>query len=173
MTCFNQASSSSKDAFSMNGVPANWNKQYRTPPQYFSFPINPSVQFSSVDQSCLTPCNPMDCSMPGLPVHHQLPEFTQTHVHWVDDAIQPFYPLLSLLLLSIFPSVRIFSSESALRIRWLKYWSVSFSISPSKTQDWSPLGWTGCISLQSKGFSRVFSNTTVQKHQFFGAQLSL
>ena len=74
-----------------------------------------------------------------------------------------------LLLLSIFPSIRIFSSESVLRIRWPKYWSFSFSVSPSN--DYS--GWTGCISLQSKGLSRAFSNTTVQKHQFFGAQLSL
>ena len=78
-----------------------------------------------------------------------------------------------LLLLSIFPSIRVFSNESALCIRWPKYWSCSFSISPSKTiQDWSPLGWTHLISLQSKGLSRVFSNTTVQKHQFFSTQLS-
>ena len=79
-----------------------------------------------------------------------------------------------LLLLSIFPSIRVFSNESILRIRWPKYWSFSFSISPPKEfQDWFPLGWTGWISLQSKGLSRVFSNTTVQKHQFFGAQFSL
>ena len=74
----------------------------------------------------------MDCSMPGLPVHHQLPEFTQTHVHWVSDAIQPYHPLSSLLLLpSIFHSNRVFSNESVLCIRWPKYWSFSFSISPS------------------------------------------
>ena len=79
-----------------------------------------------------------------------------------------------LLLPSIFPNITVFSNESALRIRWPKYWSFSFNISPSNdTQDWSPLGWTDWISLQSKGLSRVFSNTTVQKHQFFGAQLSL
>ena len=78
-----------------------------------------------------------------------------------------------LLLLSIFPS-RVFSKESALHIRWPKYWSFSFNISPSNEhQDWSPLGWIGWISLQSKGLSRVFSNTTVQKHQFFGTQPSL
>ena len=78
-----------------------------------------------------------------------------------------------LLLPSIFPSIKVFSNESALRIRWPKYWSFSFSISlPMNIQDWFPLGWTGWISLQSKGLSRVFS-TTVQKHQFFGAQLSL
>ena len=70
--------------------------------------------------------------MPGLPVHHQLPEFTQSHVHRVGDAIQPFHPLLSLLLPpSVFPSIRVFSNESALRIRWPKYWSFSFSISSS------------------------------------------
>ena len=78
-----------------------------------------------------------------------------------------------LLLPSIFPSIRVFSNESALCIRWPKYWSFSFNISLSNTQDWSPLGWTGWISLQSKGLSRVFFNTTVQKHQFFSAQLSL
>ena len=79
-----------------------------------------------------------------------------------------------LLLPSVFPSIRVFSNESGICIRWLKYWSVSFSISPSMNiQNWFPLGWTGWISLQSKGLSRVFSNTTVQKHQFFSTQLSL
>ena len=70
-----------------------------------------------------------------------------------------------LLLPSIFPSIRVFSSESVLHFRWPKYWSFSFSISPSNIQDWFPLGWTGLIALQSKGLSRVFSSTTVQKHQ--------
>ena len=75
---------------------------------------------------------------------------------------------------SIFPSIRVFSNESVLHIRWPKYWSFSFSISPSnELQDWFPLGLTGWISLQSKGLSRVFSNTTVQKHEFFSTQLSL
>ena len=74
----------------------------------------------------------MDCSTPGFPVYHQLPEFTQTHVRWVSDAIQPSHPLLSLLLQpSILPSIRVFSNESALRIRWPKYWSFSFNISSS------------------------------------------
>ena len=79
------------------------------------------------------------------------------------------------LLPSIFPSIKVFSSESVLRIRWPLYWSFSFSISCSSEniQDWFPLGWTGWISLQSKGLSRVSSNTTVQKHQFFSSQLSL
>ena len=85
-----------------------------------------------VAQSCLTLCDPMDCSTPGLPVHHHLLELTQTHVHWVGEAIQPSHPLSSLLLLpSIFPSIRVFSNESVLCIRWPKYWSFSFSISPS------------------------------------------
>ena len=82
------------------------------------------------------------------------------------------HPLL--LLPSVFPSIRVFSSESVLCIRWPSIGvSVLASVLPMNTQDWSPLGWTGWISLQSKGLSRVFSNTTVQKHQFFGAQLSL
>ena len=87
------------------------------------------------------------------------------------ESVMPFNHLILcrplLRLPSIFPSIRVFSNESALRIRWPKYWSFSFNISPSNnTQDWSPLGWTGWISLQSKGLSRVFSNTAVQKHQF-------
>ena len=90
-----------------------------------------TLQFSSVPQSCPTLCDPTDCSMPGLLIHHQLPEFTQTHVHWVGDAIQPSHPVSSLFLLpSIFPSIRIFSNESALCISWPKYWSFSFNISP-------------------------------------------
>ena len=90
------------------------------------------LQFSSVSQSCLTLCDPMNCGMPSLPVHHQLPEFTPTQVHWVSDAIQSSHPLSSPLLLpSIFPSIWVFSNESALCIRWPKYWSFSFNISPS------------------------------------------
>ena len=78
-----------------------------------------------------------------------------------------------LLLPSVSPNIRVFSNESAFRRRWPKYWSFSFNIVlPMSTQDSSPLGWTGCISLQSRGLSRVFSNNTVQKHQFFGAQLT-
>ena len=114
----------------------------------------------------------MDCSTPDLPVHHRLPELTQTHVHQVGDAIQPSHPLSSPLLLpSIFPSIRVFSDESALRVRWPRYWSFSLGISSSNEYSGLiSLGWTGWISLQSKGLSRVFSNTTVQKHQFFGPQ---
>ena len=94
--------------------------------------IKEAVQFSSVPQSCPTLCNPMNHSTPGLPVHHQLLEFTQTHVHRVGDAIQPSHPLLSPSPLPpIPPSIRVFSNESTLHIRWPKYWSSSFSISPS------------------------------------------
>ena len=92
----------------------------------------------------------------------------------ISSSVVPSSPLLSLLLLPpIPPSIRVFSNESILRIRWPKYWSFSFSIIPSKEHPgWSPLEWIGWISLQSKGLSRVFSNTTVQKHQFCGAQPS-
>ena len=91
-----------------------------------------TVQFSSVTQSWPTLCNPMDCSTTGLPVHHQLQELAQTHAYQVSDAIQPSHPLSSLLFLpSTFPSIRVFSNESVLPIRWPKYWSFSFSISPS------------------------------------------
>ena len=94
---------------------------------------SPSDQFSSVTQSCPTLCDPMNCSTPGLHVHHHLPEFTQMHIHQVGDAIQPSHSLSSLLLQpTIPPSIRAFSSESTLRMRWPKYWSFSFSIIPSK-----------------------------------------
>ena len=138
----------------------------------FSLPISQLV--SSVTQSCLTLCDPMNHSMAGLPVHHQLPEFTHT---MSSELVMPSNRLFLccplLLLPSIFPSIRVFSNESALRIRWPKYWSFSFSTSvlSMNTQDWSPLEWTDWISLQSKGLSRVFPSTTIQKHQFFGAQL--
>ena len=91
--------------------------------------------FHSVTQLFPTLCDPVDCSMPGFPVHHQLPELTQTHIHWVSDAIQPSYPLSPLS----FPA-SVFSSESALCLRWPKYWSFSFSTSPSNE-------YSGLISL--------------------------
>ena len=100
---------------------------------YISTELFSSVQFSSVTQSCLTLCDPMNRSTLGLPVHHQLPEFTQTQVHWVGDAIQPSHPLSSPSPPASNPSIiRVFSNESTLRMRWPKYWSFSFSISPSK-----------------------------------------
>ena len=133
-----------------------------------------SVQFSRSAQSCLTLCNPMNHSTPGLPVHHQLPEFTQTHIHRVSDAIQPSHPLLSPSPPAPNPS------QHQSLFQWINSaWggqstgvSALKSFFPKNTQDWSPSEWTGWISLQSKGLSRVFSNTTVQKHQFFSAQLS-
>ena len=90
-----------------------------------------SAQFSTVVQSCLTICDPMDCSMPGFPVNYQVPELAQTHVHQVSDTIQPILCDPLLLPPSIFPSIRVFSYESVLRIRWPEYWCFSFSISPS------------------------------------------
>ena len=104
----------------------------------------------------------------SFPLHHQLPEFVQTHVRRVGGAIQPSYPPWSLSSPAFnLPSIRVFSSESVICIRWPKYWSFSISL-PMNIQDWFPLGCTGWISLQPKGLSRVFSITTVQKHQFFG-----
>ena len=124
----------------------------------------------SVTQSCPTLCNPMDCSPRGFPVLHHLPELAQTHVRCIGDVIHPSHPLSSLLFLpSIFPSIRVFSSESALCIRWPKYWSFSFNFSINLSNEYSGLISFRLISMQSKGLSRVFSNTTVQKHQFFGA----
>ena len=142
---------------------------------FWKFTLNVcSVQFSSVTQSCPTFCNPMNRSMPGLPVHHQLPEFTQTHVHWVGYAIQPSHPLLSPSPPApnpsqhqSFPMSQLFAwGGQSIRV------SASASVLPMNTKDWSPLRWTGWIFLQSKGLSRVFSNTTVEKHQFFSTQLS-
>ena len=109
---------------------------------------------------------PHGCSTPGLPVHHQALELTQTHVHRVTVAFQPSHPLSSPSPWpSIFPSIRIFTNESVLRIRWPNIGvSASASVLPMNIQKWLPLRWTGWISLQSKGLSRVFSKTTVQKH---------
>ena len=133
------------------------------------------LQIRSVTQSCLTLFDPMNRSTPGLPVHHQ----HQSPPKLVSiESMMPSNHLILchhlLLLPSIFPSIRVFSRFSVLHMRWPKDWSFSFSISPSN--EYSELisfrmkGW---ISLKSKGLSGVFSNTTVQKHQFFGTQLSL
>ena len=125
-----------------------------------------------VPKSCLTLCDPMDCSMPGFPVFHHIPEFAQTLVYWVSEGIQPSHPLLSpsppVLNLSL--RWRLFWwVGSALLIRWPKYWS--FSVSPSN--EYSGLiscRMTGFICLLSKGLLRIFSRTTILKHQFFGIQ---
>ena len=124
-------------------------------------------------QSCLTLQNLMDYSTPGFPVLHHLLELAQTHVHWISDAIQPSHPLsypsLPTFNLSqhqcLFQGVS--SSHQVAKVLEFQLQHQSFQVN---IQDWSPLGWTVCISLQSKGLSRVFSNTTVQNHQFFGAQ---
>ena len=113
----------------------------------------------------------MNHSIPGLPVHHQLLEATQTHVHWVSDAIQPSHPLSVVPFSSCPQSFPASGSFQMSQLFALSGQSTGVSSSTSvlqvNTQDWSPLGWSGWISLQSKGLSRVFSNTTVQKHQFF------
>ena len=132
--------------------------------------------FTSVTQSCLTLCDLMDCSMPGFPVHHQLPEPAQTHVHQVGDVIQPSHPLSSpspAFNLSKHQGLFWWVSPSHQVAKVLEF-QLQASVFPKNIQDWFPLGLTGLnSSLQSKGLSRVFSNTTVQKHQFFSTQLSL
>ena len=113
-------------------------------------------QFSSVTQSCPTLCYPMDCSMPGLPVHHQLPEITQIHVHRVGDAIQPSHLCCPLFLLpSVFASIRVFSSESVLHIRRPKYWSFRFIISPSNE-------YSGLISFRMDWFDLLAVQGTLK-----------
>ena len=113
-------------------------------------------------------------SLSGLPVHHQLPEFTQTHVHQVSDAIQPFHPLSSPS-----PPAPILQASESFPMSQLFAWggqstgvSDLASFLPKNTQDWPPLEWTGWISLLSKGLSRVFFSSTIQRHQFFGTELS-
>ena len=133
-----------------------------------------SVQFSSVTQSCLTLCNPLNCSMPGLPaITNSRSSVKLTSIKSVMPSSHLILCRPLLLLPPIPPSIRVFPMSQ------LFTWggqsigvSALASVLPKNTQDWSPLGWNGWISLQSKGLSRVFSNTTVQKHKFFGAQLS-
>ena len=194
----------------------------------------PSVQFSSVAQSSPTLWDPVNHSTPGFPVQHQLPEFTQTHMHWVGDAIQTFHPLSSpsppvITFRSVqfshsvvsdslrphesqharppcpSPTLQVHSNScpsscwchpaisasvvpfscpqsvpesGSFQMSQLFSWSgqsigvsALASILPMNTQDWSPIEWTGWTSFHSKGLSRVFSKTTVQKHQFFSSQL--
>ena len=128
------------------------------------------LQFSSLHPLSNVSCDPMNRSTAGLPVHHQLLESTQTHVHWVGDAIQPSHHLSSPSPLSIFqsPPSQSFSASGAIQMSQLFTSggqsigiSASTSVLPKNIQDWSTLGWTGWISLYSKGFSRIFSNTTV------------
>ena len=134
------------------------------------------IQFSSVAQLCLTLCDPMNCSTPGLPVHHQLPESTQTHVHRVSDAIQPSHPLLSPSPSAlIFPSIRVFSNESALHIRWPKYWSLSFNISSSNEHPGLisfRMDWLDFFAVQGT-LKSLLQHHSSKASLFFDAQLSL
>ena len=132
-------------------------------------------QISSVSQWCPTLCNPMDCSTPGLNVNNQIADLAQTHVHRVCDAIQLSHPLSSPSL----PAPQSLPASRSFPVSQFFTWggqsagaSASASVIPMNIQNWFPLGLTGWISLQSKRLSRVFSNTTVQKHQFFGTQPS-
>ena len=139
-----------------------------------------SIEFSSVAQSCLTFCDPMDCSMPSFPVHHQLLELAQTHVHWVGNSIQPSHLCHPLLLLpSIFPSIRVFSNESVLHIKWPNYWGFSFSISLSN--EYSGLisfrmDWLDLLAVQGtlkSLFQHHSSKASFLQHlAFFMVQLS-
>ena len=144
-----------------------------------SFYVSVSLAYCcccSVAKLCLTLCDPMDCSTQGFPVLHHLLEFAQTHVHWVADTIQPFHPLVATFSSSpqsfpasgYFPMSQLFMSSGQ---------SIGASTSPSvllvNIQGWFPLGWIGLIPLLSKELSRVFSSTTIWKHQFFGIQPSL
>ena len=129
---------------------------------YPPFILFMTAQFSSVTQPCPTLCYPMDCSTLGLPVHHQLPEFTQTHVHWVSDStisssVVPFSSRLQSFPASESFQMSQFFTSGGQSIGV----SASTSILPMNIQDWFPLGWTGWISLLSKGLSRVFYTTTV------------
>ena len=121
---------------------------------YYYWLLSPHCTFHCC---CLVTLLPMDCSRPGFPVLHYLPEFAQTHVHWVDDAIQPCHPLSPLLLLpSLFPSIRVFSNESALHIRWPKYWSFSLRISPSNE-------YSGLISFRTDWFDLLAVQGTLKE----------
>ena len=130
-------------------------------------------QFSSVAQSCLTLCNPTDCSTPGLNSHAI---HSQNLLKLMSIPVVPFNHFILcrplLVLPSIFPSIRVFSKELVLLIKWSKYWSFSFSISPSIFQDWFPLEWTGWISLQSKGLSRVFESSPTPQFKSINSVLS-
>ena len=139
--------------------------------KYHSHP----VQLSSVQSlSHVRLCDPMNRSTPGRPVHHHLPEFTQTHGHRVRDAIQPSHPLLSPSTPAPNPSQhQSFPTSQLFAWRGLSTRVSALASSlPKKSQGWSPSEWIGWISFQSKGLSRIFSNTTAQKHQFFSTQPS-
>ena len=138
-----------------------------------------SVQFSSVTQSCPTLCDPMNRSRPGLPVHHQLPEFTQTHVHRVSDAIDPSHPLLSPSAPAPNPSqYQSLFQWSTLRMRWAKYWSFSFSISPSNKHPGLisfRMDWLDLLAVQGTLKSllqhQISKSSIILRSAFFKVQL--
>ena len=149
-----------------------WKIQWTENPGRLQFLGSQRVRYDWA--TSLSLCNLMDCSMPGFPVLHYLPEFAQAHVHWVSDAIQLPHLLLPLVLLpSIFPSIRVFYSESVLCIRWPKYWSFSFSLSPSN--EYSGLisfriDWLDLLAVQ-----RIFKSLLqhyISKASIFGTQPS-
>ena len=158
----------------------NWDCRIFTLIFLLWFTIFCSFQFSSVTQSYPTVCDPLACSTPAYPVHHQLPELTQTQIYWVSDATQPSLPLCPLLLLpSIFPSIRVFSNDSVLCIRWPKNWSFSFSISPSN--EYSELisfrmNWLDLLAVQRtlKSLPQHHSSkaSILRRSAFFTVQLS-
>ena len=159
-------------------TPGKWKQLQKWTESWYFFLSPPSVQFSSVAQLCLTLCKPMDCSLQRHQVSLSITNFRSLLKLMSIELVMPSnhlnfcQPLL--LLPSIFPSIRVFSNESALRIRWPMYWSFSFNISPSN--EYSGLisfriDWLDLFAIQ--GILKVFSNTIVQKHKFFGAQLSL
>ena len=138
-----------------------------------NMPIFNTVQFSSVTQSCLTLCFPMDCSTASFSIISSQSLLKLMSIESVMPSIHLIFCCPLLILPSVFSRVRVFSKESALLIRQPKYGASALaSALPMNIQDWFPLGLIGLISLQSKGLLRVFSNTTIQKHQFFSAQLS-
>ena len=153
----------------------HWRKDRAQVSLCYVYCTTTTIQFSAVTQSCPALCDPMDCSTPGFPVHHQLPDLTQTCPlsRWchptISSSVFPFSSCLQSFPASgSFPMSHLFASGG--QSIWV---STSTSVLPTNIQDWLCLGWTDWISLQAKGLSSVFSNTTVQKHQFFGAQLSL
>ena len=162
----------------MNNVGCQkWSLQSNLTSLFFNFmrfPLGNCCCCSAI-KLCLTLCDPMGCSIAGFPVLHCPPEFSQTHVHCIDDVIQPSHSLL----LPSPPALN--PSQNQGLFQWSQLFasggqctgvSASTAVLPLNIQDWSPLGWTGWISLWSKGLSRAFSNTTVQKHQLFSTQPS-
>ena len=141
-------------------------------PRFIGPCLHTAYPCCSVTMSCLTLCIPKNFSTPGFPVLHYLPEFAQTHVHWVSNIIQPSDPLSapSPLALNLSQHQGLFqwvsSSQQVAKVLELQ---LSALVLPMNIQDGFPLGLTGLIFLQSKGLSRIFSSTTIWKHQFFGA----